>query len=68
MSENRKYSLQSRSCCAKRVFGKHDGAFDFSGKTERDCLTNGNEKFTGELKTLMALKFQSFEKIQFLAV
>ena len=33
-----------------------------------DCLENGNEKFAGELKTLMTLKFQSFENVQFLAV
>jgi len=32
------------------------------------CLTKGNEKFADELKTLMTLKFQSFENVQFLAV
>jgi len=33
-----------------------------------DCLVKGNEKYACELKTLMTLKFQSFENIQFLAV
>jgi transposase len=33
-----------------------------------DCLINSDKKFASELKTLMTLKFQSFENIQFLAV
>jgi transposase len=33
-----------------------------------DCLANSNQKFHNELKTLMTLKFQSFENVQFLAV
>jgi transposase len=33
-----------------------------------DCLSHGNEKYANELKTLMTLKFQSFENVQFLAV
>jgi len=33
-----------------------------------DCLLNGKEKFANELKTLMTLKFQTFENVQFLAV
>ena len=33
-----------------------------------DCLANGDKKFAKELKTLMTLKFQYFENMQFLAV
>lgn len=33
-----------------------------------DCLLHGHEKYAEELKTLMTLKFQSFQYIQFLAV
>jgi transposase len=33
-----------------------------------DCLNNGHQRFAEELKTLMTLKFQSFENVQFLAV
>ena len=33
-----------------------------------ECLANGNKVFAEELKTLMNLKFQSFENVQFLAV
>jgi transposase len=32
------------------------------------CIAIQNEKFSEELKTLMTLKFQSFENVQFLAV
>ena len=33
MFKDRRYSMQSRFCCAKRVFEKHDGAFDFHSET-----------------------------------
>ena len=33
-----------------------------------DCLVNSSEKYHNELKTLMTLKFQSFQYIQFLTV
>ncbi len=33
-----------------------------------ECLANSSKKFANELKTLMTLKFQSFENVQFLAV
>jgi transposase len=33
-----------------------------------DCILNANEKYANELKTLMNLRFQSFENVQFLAV
>jgi transposase len=33
-----------------------------------ECLAKGNKKYASELKTLMTLKFQSFENVQFLAV
>jgi transposase len=32
-----------------------------------DCIKNENEKYAKELKSLMTLKFQTFEKVQFLA-
>jgi transposase len=33
-----------------------------------DCIQNANEKYANELKTLMTLRFQSFENMQFHAV
>ena len=33
-----------------------------------DCLANSSEKYRNELKSLMTLKFQSFQFVQFLAV
>jgi hypothetical protein len=32
-----------------------------------DCLANSSEKYRDELKSLMTLKFQSFQFVQFLA-
>ena len=33
-----------------------------------NCLASSGEKYRDELKSLMALNFQSFENVQFLAV
>ncbi|MGL6195405.1 MAG: hypothetical protein ACRC2T_11350 [Thermoguttaceae bacterium] len=33
-----------------------------------DCIANSSEKYKDELRTLMTLRFQSFENVQFLAV
>jgi transposase len=52
----------------KCVYNQFYKDFDSFCAAIDDCLENGNEKFAGELKTLMTLKFQSFENVQFLAV
>jgi transposase len=52
----------------KVLYNQFYGNFDSFCLAIDECLKNGNEKFAEQLKTLMTLKFQSFEKIQFLAV
>ena len=52
----------------KCLYNQFYSDFDSFRNAIDDCLANGNGKFADELKTLMTLKFQSFENVQFLAV
>jgi transposase len=51
----------------KCLYNRFYGDFDSFCKAIDDCLKNGNERFAEELKSLMTIKFQSFENVQFLA-
>jgi hypothetical protein len=51
----------------KCLYNRFHGDFPTFCKAIDDCL-NGNEKYAEELKTLMTLKFQTFQNAQFLAV
>jgi transposase len=51
----------------KCLYNRFHDNFESFCKAIDDCL-KGNEKYTEELKTLMTLKFQTFQNVQFLAV
>ena len=50
----------------KCLYNRFHGNFESFCKNIDECL-EGNEKHAEELKTLMTLKFQNFENVQFLA-
>jgi transposase len=52
----------------KCLYNQFYSDFESFCKAIDDCLANAEKKFADELKTLMNLKFQSFENVQFLAV
>jgi transposase len=52
----------------KCLYNRFYEDFDSFCRSIDDCLRKGHEKYSDELKSLMTLKFQSFENVQFLAV
>ena len=52
----------------KCLYNRFYGDFESFCTAIDECLINGHQVFAEELKTLMTLKFQSFENVQFLAV
>jgi transposase len=51
----------------KCLYNRFHGNFESFCTAIDDCL-KGNEKYAEELKTLMTLKFQTFQNVQFLTV
>jgi transposase len=51
----------------KCLYNRFHGDFESFCKNIDDC-NKSNEKYTEKLKTLMTLKFQTFQNVQFLAV
>jgi transposase len=60
----RYWKFVKKKCLYNRFYGNFES---FCAAID-ECLTNGDKLFAEELKTLMTLKFQSFENVQFLAV
>jgi transposase len=60
----RYWKFLKKKCLYNRFYDDFNA---FCGAID-DGLENGHEKFAEELKSLMTLKFQSFENVQFLAV
>jgi len=52
----------------KCLYNKFHEDFEAFCTAIDDCVNNGYKKYAEELETLMTLKFQSFENVQFLAV
>jgi transposase len=52
----------------KCLYNRFYGDFESFCAAIDECLNNGNKVFAEELKTLMTIKFQSFENVQFLAL
>ena len=52
----------------KCLYNEFYSDFESFRKAIEDCIADAEKEYAEELKTLMTLKFQSFENVQFLAV
>ena len=60
----RYWKFVKKKCLYNRCYGD----FEAFCRAIDDCIAGGNKHFAEELKTLMTLKFQTFENVQFLDV